>query len=155
MAYAVLQNVRDLIPQVVISETTKPSQGTVEDWLAQVHRIVDATLRNLGYAVPIADANSDAYAIMRDVVAHGVAARVIRSRFYGAGDPKAAGGDDLQRFYDDVMRRLADPKDPFELDAPRTGSELVKVDPVVVESPTSVDGSVLDEDPPVTMGQVF
>lgn len=125
MSYCTPQDVRDLAPQIVIDNTSKPNSGQVATMIADVERELDAALTNLGFVVPVTGPTS--IAILKDKVAHAVVARVLRARNFGSADPGQIGAGDAQKVYDVWLRALASATDPTDLpDATRTGGDVSK-----------------------------
>jgi hypothetical protein len=147
MPYAGIQDVRDLAPYVRIDQNSQPAEGTVLKWITETETLVDATLKGIGYEVPITGASSRA--ITRDIVANLVMARVMRGRPNPESDPEA-----FRRAGDDILKRLRDPNDPLEF------VDAVMVDTTVKEAAVRVSSNLRDlanEDPRrfPTRDQVF
>lgn len=125
MAYIDFAFVHALAPRLPLSATTVPSQTDVTNWIDQVEAVVNAMLKTIGYQTPITGPAS--LVIVKDIVAHGVLARWLRALQYGVGDVNAPGAQVAQEFYDTQLKKLADPKDPYELpDETRTGEKVEK-----------------------------
>jgi hypothetical protein len=125
MAYAAVEDVQRLAPQVQLTSTSKPTWDDTNAIIDLVSAIVDSTLKNVGYALPVTGTVS--LKIVKEIVTHGVLAHVLRARQYGVGDLNAPGMVYAQERFDKLLAALADPKNPFELpDCPRTEKELEK-----------------------------
>jgi hypothetical protein len=120
MPYATLDDVRNLAPQIPISATSKPSDAQVDGFIASLERIVNASLANLGYVVPVTA--DESVAILRDMVSQGALARTLRARAIGTRNPADdQGAADAQKEFDTRLKALGSSRDPFELpDAERT-----------------------------------
>ena len=130
MSYCAVSDIQRLAPQLMLGSTSRPSTTQVSDMIDDVGRLVDASLGNSGYVVPITGDVS--LEIMRDIVAHGVVARALAARQYGVGEPNAPGVKMAQDRFDGLVTKLCDLKDPFELpDAPRNAKWFDKTNSVV------------------------
>jgi hypothetical protein len=137
MPYATLQDVKVLAPNVMINAQSKPSSGTVAEWLGDTDRLVDAILKGIGYETPITGATS--LSIVRQIVAHMVMARVMRSRPNPEVDPET-----FQRWANDIIGRIKSPSDPLTL------GDAVAVDVVLKDAGVRVSSNLKDlslEDP--------
>jgi hypothetical protein len=125
MAYCTLANVTDRLPQITISSTSKPVAGVVTTWTNDVSVELDASLRNLGYTVPIT--GTDSLIIVKQMVVREVMARILDSRQGGVGMQGETGAAEHHEYYQMMLRRLMSPSDPLELpDAGRTTAEIHK-----------------------------
>lgn len=150
MSYCTPQDVRDLAPQLVIDNTSKPNSGQVATMIADVERELDAALTNLGFVTPVSGVVS--VAILKDKVAHAVVARVLRARNFGNADPGQIGAADAQKVYDHWLKALASAGDPTDLpDATRTGSDVQKSAAAL----NSGGNTLLAADAPFGMGTVY
>lgn len=114
MPYAQLSDVRGLIPQVSIDAQSKPNEGQVAGFIADVENMVNAILANIGYATPVTAPAS--VSLLRVLVAHGAAARTLRARAAGQNTPAdIQGARDLELHFTSRMKALQDPADPFSL----------------------------------------
>lgn len=141
-----LADIQELLPQVEISAVSRPTEAAVTDWLAETETLLFATLAHLPpkawrwnpawsslcrprYVTPIdPDASPISAAIVQDMVASFVAAKVLRARLLGIGDVSTSGAKELQAVYDDRVKWLADPEHPFDL-----------VDAVIIPSGTDCE----------------
>jgi hypothetical protein len=97
----------------------------VTTWTNDVSVELDASLRNLGYTVPIT--GTDSLLVVKQMVVREVMARILDSRQGGVGMAGDTGATEHHAYYDKMLRRLGDPSDPLELaDAPRTTAEVHK-----------------------------
>lgn len=125
MPYAVVADIRKLLPQISITPTSKPLEADVTTWLDEAEKELNLILRNLGYDTPVTDATD--LVTVRDMVTHKVGARVLRAKVFGIGDVNTSGAKDLDAFYDVRIKWLGDDKHPFELaNTTRNGREVVK-----------------------------
>jgi len=123
--YCTVQDIRDLAPQIVIDNTSKPNTGQVAAMIDDVERELNAQLAHLGYVTPVTATTSAA--ILGDKVAHAVIARVLRGRHFGSADPGQLGATDAQKVYDAWLKALASATDPTDLpDAETTGGQAEK-----------------------------
>jgi hypothetical protein len=144
MPYASVSDVQGLIPFVPISRESKPSEGIIQQWIGDVEVSVDTALAALGYQIPLVaeegKTTDAARRLLKDVIAHAIAARVLRSRPNPEQDP-----ENFQKRWDAFWKALRDPADIFELpDLIMTSEAIVK------ESATRVSSNLkelLDEDP--------
>lgn len=154
MAYAQVSDVIAIAPQIDVTASTKPSTAQVQTMITDLERDLNAALTNLGYSTPVTGTVS--VQILRDKVAHGVLARVIRSRSYGATNPDDQGAKDADRVYNCFLKALADPHDPMELpDATRTSDQIEKDR---LDSNSSFISTIDEADRPTdeyTMSKVF
>lgn len=160
MAYCQVSDVVAVAPGVELTNTSKPTSGQVTTIIADLERELNAQLTRLGYESPVVQATSPlAFQVIKNKVAHGVLAQVLRARAYGSSSPKDQGADEAQKVFDKWLLALKDPKDPTELpsDAPRTSEIIEKVAANQTRSHvTDLDSDEFDIDsPPVTMRQVF
>jgi hypothetical protein len=116
--YASLSDVRALAPYVPISAASQPTEGQVQGWISDTENIVDAALGNLGFEVPITGPKS--VAIVKLLIANAVMAMVMRARPNPESDPAL-----FQAWFDQRMKALRDPADPFDL------PDAVHVDTVI------------------------
>ncbi|HEY8410194.1 MAG TPA: hypothetical protein VIK76_02285 [Pyrinomonadaceae bacterium] len=107
--YTSVSDVKALAPHVPITNTSQPSEGTVNQWIGELEAMYDAQFRTLGFETPITGVHS--VVIVRQIIAHAVMARVMRSRPNPESDP-----ENFQRWADTRMKALRDPNDPFDLD---------------------------------------
>jgi hypothetical protein len=123
--YCTVQDIRDLAPQIVIDNASKPNTGQVTAMIDDVERDLNAQLAHLGYVTPVTATTS--VAILADKVAHAVVARVLRGRHFGSADPGQLGATDAQKVYDAWVKALASATDPTDLpDAETTGGQAEK-----------------------------
>lgn len=163
MPYATPADVSALAPNLNqgagFTATTRPTADHVTALIADTERLIDGTLRRLGYDVDALklDTATDAFKIVRDVSAHGALARVLRARSFGVGESSTPGADEAQKFFDNWLKRLGDTRDPLELpNAPRTAEAVVKSAADTLNSHVqSLVGEFDADDPPVTIDQVF
>jgi len=151
MPYAAVSDVRGLIPSVPIDAQSLPSEGTVQTWIADVERMLNVTLENSGFTVPVTGPN--AIAVLKQMVSHAVAAMVLRARPNPETDPET-----FQRWYDARIKALRDPADPFDLpsDAVRTAGTVVKDTGGLLRVRSSMRQAILDDDDlRITRDQVF
>lgn len=132
--YTTVSDVQNTIPYVPITRESKPSEGTVQQWINETESTLNSALVGLGYVVPlvpVAGKTTDAaITILRTAVRHAVAAMVLRARPNPESDPAL-----LQARYDSIMKQLTNPQDPFELpDVEETQLEIVKTSPMRVLS---------------------
>lgn len=73
MAYATTTDVTDLLPAKTITETSKPSTGSISKWIAEAEAEVDGYLARAGIAVPMSAARG--LLVLRGKVAACVTAR--------------------------------------------------------------------------------
>jgi len=149
MPYAQVSDVGNLLPHVQISNDTKPSSGTVADWIADIEASLDAVLGSIGYVVPVVDPAS--VRILKLRVATVVAAMVARSLPNPPIDP-----DTFQRVYDSWLKALRDPSDPTTLPpgAATTEEIVVKDTGSIIRFRSSMIDE-LDDDSRVSRDQVF
>lgn len=120
MPYVTVSDVRKLIPNVPINATSQPSEGAVAEWITDTERVLDALFSSTGYVTPLTGIVSRT--ITKDLVTNRIAARVLRSRPNPEQDPET-----FQRQYEQDLKRLRDPGDPFDLtDAEHTPDAVVK-----------------------------
>jgi hypothetical protein len=150
VSYCTPQDVRDLAPQLVIDNTSKPNTGQVTGMIEDVERELDAQLANLGYVTPVSAPISAA--ILKDKVAHAVVARVLRGKHFGNADPGQVGAEQAQKVYDQWLKALASATDPTDLpDAARTGGDAEKAS----VNWNSGGNTTVVADPPVSIGMTF
>jgi hypothetical protein len=108
MPYTSVSDVQGLAPSVPINNQSKPSDGDVRVWIADVERMLNASLAGIGYVVPVTD--PDSIAILKLKVAHAVMAMIMRARPNPEADPES-----FQRQYDMYVKALGDSRDRTEL----------------------------------------
>lgn len=128
--YCVIGDVNALVTQAVFGTTSRPTQAQVEAFIESVALRIDATIANVGYTVPVVSGTL-ALALLREACAWGAAGLAQQARETAVktavDDRPNVGKNVWLRQFDDWLKRLVDPQDPFELpDAPRTSSQLVK-----------------------------
>lgn len=149
MPYTQVSDVKGLIPYVPINAQSQPNEGDVATWIGDVERALNVILKNLGFEVPVT--GPDAVKVLRDNVAHAIAARVLRSRPNPESDP-----ENFQRRYDAFVKALGDSRDNFDLpdDAVRVEAVVVKDSGRILRTSARAI-SDLDDEPRVSRDQVF
>ncbi len=152
--YATLADVLDRMPQVSLSDVTKPSMSTAQKFLDDVHGELEGVLSNMGYQVPIVKAASPyGWNQARTAECLAVGARILFARANGiGGDPVVQSASRMQKQYDDMICAWSSRKSPKELtDVPRTGDQVQKPRHVLEEA--AAEFSQPDYCPRVSMGQ--
>jgi hypothetical protein len=146
--YATVSDVRSLAPHVPINASSQPSEGTVQTWLADFERVIDALFASMGYTVPLT--GTVGRTIAKDIITHAVMARVMRSRPNPETDPKL-----FQDYVDLQLKRLRDPRDTFDLfGETKSGDSVLKESPVRFSS--NLRDLMLEEDRPrINRDQIF
>lgn len=152
MPYAAVSDVRALAPYVPITPTSQPNQDTVASWIGDVESMLNSTLTAIGYPVPLValpgKSTAGALTILKQMVAHAVMAMVMRARPNPEQDPA-----NFQKYFDNLLKALRDPREAFILPDVVTSEELV-----LKESPIRVSSNLTDDlslPPRVSRDQVF
>jgi hypothetical protein len=149
VAYATVDDIKNKVPQLRISSTSRPTEAEAAALIEQYESRVNAALTTLGYEIPVVGKLS--VQILRNMVCKAVIADVLESQAYGIRDPNELGAGRARAEYDNQMRALLDPKDPFEL------PDATKTD--VQDKLGSIASSIVSDvdfgDPTVTRDQVF
>lgn len=155
--YAQLSDIRALAPAITLDGTSRPTSGQAEVYLTEVEAEVNAVLGNLGYVTPIASTATAARVLVKDLVAHGALAKVLRARAFGQDSNLLDGAEKADRHYRDRLKALKDPSDPFELpDAERTDDAVTKGPDAQMGSFAEESFDDFDEEAPrITRAQVF
>lgn len=117
------------IPQIEITDQSRPTEAAVNDWIADIEATLNATLANLPpkqwqntpgcrtvLVMPVNPVVSPlTAAIVVDLVVHAVVARVLQARLFGIGDVSGSGAKEAQAYYDERVAWLMDPTHPFML----------------------------------------
>lgn len=165
MAYATISDVNALVPQVPFTAQSTPSQAMVEQFLTDITTILNASLGNLGYTVPVNVVASPLSGILlKRICSWGAAGLALQVRQSSVQSDDAVGDNVWTKRFDKYLDMLQDNRKPFELpDAPRTGKEIIKPLGDVQADATSLSvdsGSAQDPydyltNPPFRIGQVF
>lgn len=128
--YCAIGDVNAMVPQAPFSTTSKPTATDVTAWIDEIALEMDASLGNVGYAVPVA-AGPKALTLLRRICAYGVLGLAQAARDTGVTTAVNAAGKEVENIwsqrYRARMKALCDPQDPFELpDAQRTNEQLQK-----------------------------
>lgn len=128
--YCRLDDVQKLVPQVPFTDTSKPPAAVVIGFIESTAARMDAVLFNLGYAVPVT-AGSKSLALLREACAWGAVGLAQQVRDTGVQTAVTEAGRPMKniwmQMFDDWLKRLQAPADPFELpDATRTDSQVLK-----------------------------
>lgn len=111
--YVTVQNIKDALPQLRITASSKPTEAQVGEIIDVVESYVDASVAGLGFLTPVTATLSKK--ILRDMVTKEVSSRVIVEQVAGIRDPKELGSDTLHGIYVQMLKLLMDPNDPFTL----------------------------------------
>jgi hypothetical protein len=128
--YCTLDDVNALAVQVPFSASSKPSASLVTTLIASVAARMDAMLGNVGYVTPIVS-GTKSLALLREACAWGAMGMAQQIRDSGVTTAVNASGRETKniwlQMFDDWLKRLCNPQDPFELpDADRTTEQLEK-----------------------------
>lgn len=152
--YCTLDDVNARVPQSPFTPTSRPTAAIVEEWIDDVATEMDATLGNIGYVTPVI-AGDKALAVLRLICVYGVLGLAQAARGTAVSTSVKAGTNEVKniwiQLYEQRMKALADPQNPFELsDAPRTAEQLEKQPENVLRSfVQSVSDPAYDPDNPV------
>ncbi len=161
-SYATISNVNALVPQVPFTATTTPTQAQVENFITQISARVDASLSNIGYVTPIT--GTLALALVQEAVAWGALGLAQQSRITSIAPDQAVGLSVWTKMFNDWIKALADPNNPFELtDAPRNNKQVIKPPGEMqldmmsqsIDSGSPQDPSGYLSNPPWKIGQIF
>lgn len=165
MAYANISDVNVLVPQSPFTATTTPTQAMVEQFLIDISAIIDASLGNLGYTVPVPVASApQSKIILTRLCSSGALGMALQVRLTAIAPDQALVNNVWTMRFEKWLTALKDNTDPFELpDAPRTSKQVIKpVGELMMDmTHSSVDsGSVLDPsdyltNPPFYMGKIW
>lgn len=109
MAYATLQDIKDEVPNVPLSASSKPSESQIVAQIDLIESHVNSVLQSRGYTVPITG-GPESLKLLRKIVRHGVAAEVMRV-FTGGGRMmgESSGMNEHQRIYDALLANVVLP----------------------------------------------
>jgi hypothetical protein len=140
--YCLIADVNALVPQALFTATSRPTDAQVIVMIDQVAQRMDASMSNVGYVVPVVT-GTKALGLLREACAWGTVGLAQLSRgtqaSVGLGDRFAPAGDVSKnvwtRMFDEWLKKLLDPQDPFELpDAARTNEQIQKQPDQVLRS---------------------
>ena len=128
--YCVIGDVNGLVPQSPFSATSRPTDAQVAILIESTAKRIDATISNVGYVVPVVSGPLS-LALLREACSWGALGLAQQSRETAVNtavsDKPNVGKNVWMRQFEDWLKSLTDPQDPFELpDATRTSSQLVK-----------------------------
>lgn len=128
--YCTVDDVNNLTPQVPFTATSKPPQATVNGFIDDIAREMDASMSNIGYVVPVVSGEK-ALQLLRRICAYGALGLAQAVRHTGINTATDSGKTERDNIwtlqYRARMKALCNPQDPFELpDAPRSGEQLIK-----------------------------
>jgi len=152
MAYASVDQVRSRLPQVKITENSRPSESEVQDFINQVSAELDVALHNISFVVPITAPLS--LSIVRDMVVNEVPGKVLNSQFGGIRNPDDLGAINFHAAYLEKFRALMNPNHPFTLPDAEPTNAVLKNE---AEMTSLFEGSYAVDDNyrTVTRNQVF
>lgn len=163
--YATISDVNGLTGQSPFTSSSTPTQAQVEQFLTDITTFVNASLANMGYAVPVDVVTYPLSGIiLKRLCSAGATGLALQARMTAVAPDQAVQDNVWTKRYDLWLKKLCDNKDPFELpDAPRTGKEIIKplgdvakdATSSSVDSGTSQDPTSYLTNPPFTMGQLF
>lgn len=136
MAYCTISDVNALVPQSPYTATTAPTQAQVEGYISQISNRIDATLYNLGYVTPVTASATpqtgppyipDPLSVVKEACAWGSLGLASQSRITSVSPDSAVGLSVWTKMFNDWIKALLDPKNPFELpNAQRNARQIVK-----------------------------
>lgn len=157
--YATLDDLGDRIPQVTLSDTSKPTSSTAQRFLNAAQSRLDSALSTLGYVVPVVEATSPGgFGQVKEAVCLLAGASVLYARANGVGgDATVASADRMMKQYDELMKSWQDRKSPYELaDVPRTEDRIDKPQHALAGASAEFgDVESADSAPRCWMGQEF
>lgn len=136
--YTSTSDVKALAPHVPITNASTPSEGSVAQWIGEIELMYDAQFRTLGFKSPLTGPNSRS--IAKQIIAHAVMARIMRSRPNPEQDP-----ENFQRWADQRMKELRDPDSSLDFDAEDKVDAAIKLESEIKVSSSFRDIS-LDPD---------
>jgi len=140
MAYATLEDVRSSAPQLRLSDSSRPSRAEVEQIIQRVEAELNGVLKSIGFITPVTTPVS--ISILKSMVVNEVIAQTLEQQYVGVGDPRGFGSDIMHRRYQDRIKALLDPNDPFTLPDALELDVQVKL----VGETSSIVASIGDED---------
>lgn len=154
--YCTISDVNSLVVQMPFTDKSKPNETQVIALIESVAKRIDASLSNIGYVVPVV-VGVNALAMLKEACAWGAVGIAQQIRDTGVTTSVNASGREAKniwlQLYDDWIKRLCNPQDPFELgDAPRTNEQLQKQPDNVLRSMSQ--GIIDDPDYSVDTPQV-
>lgn len=162
-SYCTITDVNGYVPQSPFTPTTTPTQAQVQGYIDQVANQIDLTLANLGYVTPVVT-GAKSLIELRKANAWGALGLAQQSRITGVAPDQSVGLSVWTKMFNDWVKALADPKNPYELgDAPRTGKAVVKplgelmLDGTQggIDSGTTEDPYGYITNPPFRINQIF
>lgn len=163
--YATISDVNMLCGQSPFTAASVPSQTQVEQFLTDISTLINASIGNLGYWVPVdVVAAPLSGVLLKRICSAGAAGMALQVRMTAVSPEQANQENVWTTRYEKWMKALCDNKNPFELpDAQRTGLAVVKPlgklqrDPSAssVDSGLSSDPGDYLTNPPFTMGEIF
>ncbi len=159
MPYCTISNVNDLVPQSPFTASTTPTQTQVEGFILDISTIIDASIKNLGYVVPVnVVASPLSGIILRRMTSAGALGIALQVRLTAVAPDASIQNNIWTQRFDKWLTALKNNDDPFELpDAARTGLAVVKPIGELQADTTSIsDGSYTYLDSaPFTMNQIL
>jgi hypothetical protein len=157
--YCVIEDVNALVPQSAFSATSRPSQQDVEQLIEMIALRIDATIKNIGYVVPVAS-GAISLALLKDACAKGAVGEAQMRRLTGVTVATDDRGRPLKNYwtteFEAFLARLCDAQDPFELpDAERTDQQILKNDAALVQSSGLDDTDTFVDNPVITRNQTL
>lgn len=148
-SYCTISDVNALVPQSPFTSTTVPTQAQVEQFIVDISTIIDATLGNLGYTVPIPVASApQTKIILTRLTASGALGLALQVRLTAVSPDSALTNNVWTLRFEKWLTALKDNTDPFELpDAPRTGKQVIKPIGELMQNPmnNSVDSGLASD----------
>lgn len=124
-AYCNITDINKYVPQSKFTSTTVPSQVDVEQYINDTCDTLNLSLGNLGYVVPVVT-GPQALRQLRQVNAWGALGIAQDARLTAVAPDQAINKSLWTKRFESWLVDLANPKNPLELDAPRTGKEIIK-----------------------------
>lgn len=156
--YCAIGDVNDLVPQQPFTPDSVPTDAQVSQFITDITQELDATLKGLGYSVPVT-VGDIALNQLKRACAWGALGIAQDARMTAVYRDDSQGGQKnvwTQR-YEGFKQSLQDPKNPYELhDAPRTDTQVVKPTGALHSSTVDQpDRSTYLDTPPFYIGMKF
>lgn len=154
MAYCTINDVNGLVPQQPFTANTIPNQATVEEFIGDITDEINATLRNIGYVVPVTG-GAEALRLLRNANKWGALGLAQDARMTAVlRDEQVGGGRNTWTIrYDNWKKALLDKHNPYELPgAARTDAAVIKPEGSVESSTVNEPGYTYPTNPTFYIG---
>lgn len=152
--YATIQDMRGFLPQIQISQSSRPTEDEVGELLEGYSQELDSILVSLGYTTPLnEDLSPISLRMAKQMVKERTAVDVLRIQYAGLRDADSLGAKAFESSWNAKLKRLQDPTDPFTFTDAVYTNRQEKMD-VVAASMVSEEPEFYEE-PRITRDTIF